>query len=603
MCLRIVFITKFIFMKGGSRKTIPAKKDMEEQKSILMDTQITEKNNYSCDYVIVPREKIIVTEENEQCGYGVEKDITGLALSIRMYGLGSPLNVLPKEDGTYILIGGHRRIKALRYGDEQEWGWFEEGYPCVISKSPNSMDNDLDRKIAIHELNIHNRNNSSNYFGLIRNLLELYEQKLKKENSDVKNDCHYTAKVIQMLSDKLGVSRMQGYKLSYIANEVPKWIEVACAAGKLTKDMAYQIGHMPDHLLEELHEIFKKQEYISKEQIDMYLDKKFIETDAPDWIKDAVSKGIISVKIAKKIFYSSNESKERIKLYYQEHGNLPAEIISQFYLDKKGNSISVEEIKKFDQKTRETELIESLSSGKLNLKQFRDPLDFDVNGLGSNGENYSSEDTTEDFLGLTTESDYIGVSGTGRGYSGKSQPSYSYEKNENYSCGYDNTEYEESEDDYDPYNDGDYSVEDDFDEEAYYDDEEDSLVSKKNDKTDDFAPAPHFDNTKHCVDGNTQEDISHKSENKIYKHSPRDNEGSSGKTKQLIMSDSTWWFNRMAENQTMSDSEMIYVDTMVSLMQQFYFSSLKKRLDEKSLSENIISDLRKIYESLSELFE
>ena len=68
------------------------------------------------------------------------------------------------------------------------------------------------------------------------------------------------------------------------------------------------------------------------------------------------------------------------------------------------------------------------------------------------------------------------------------------------------------------------------------------------------------------------------------------------------MLDSTWWFSRMAENLIMSESEEIFVDAMVSFMKLFYFPSLKKRLDKNSLSENLISDLKKIYEDLSELF-
>ena len=62
--------------------------------------------------------------ENEKNFFVVEKDITDLAESIQSQGLLQPLVVRPIEDGTYRLIAGHRRLKALNYlraNDPEHW--------------------------------------------------------------------------------------------------------------------------------------------------------------------------------------------------------------------------------------------------------------------------------------------------------------------------------------------------------------------------------------------------------------------------------------------------------------------------------------------------
>lgn len=63
--------------------------------------------------------------ENEKNFFAVEKDITDLAESIQSQGLLQPLVVRPLEKvGSYRLIAGHRRLKALKYlqtNDPDHW--------------------------------------------------------------------------------------------------------------------------------------------------------------------------------------------------------------------------------------------------------------------------------------------------------------------------------------------------------------------------------------------------------------------------------------------------------------------------------------------------
>lgn len=79
----------------------------------------------------IPREKI---QKNPKNKYSI-KGIDSLAESIRVYGLGEPLNVKALPDGNYMLLGGERRITAIdRLIDNEEIrDWNEYTLiPCVV---------------------------------------------------------------------------------------------------------------------------------------------------------------------------------------------------------------------------------------------------------------------------------------------------------------------------------------------------------------------------------------------------------------------------------------------------------------------------------------
>lgn len=79
----------------------------------------------------ISREKI---QKNPKNKYSI-KGIDSLAESIRVYGLGEPLNVKALPDGNYMLLGGERRITAIdRLIDNEEIrDWNEYTLiPCVV---------------------------------------------------------------------------------------------------------------------------------------------------------------------------------------------------------------------------------------------------------------------------------------------------------------------------------------------------------------------------------------------------------------------------------------------------------------------------------------
>lgn len=538
---------------------------------------------YSCEIIIVPRDRIVTNEDNKNCGYSVEDDISELAMSIRDYGLGDPLNVIPQDDGTYFLVGGHRRIRALQYGDEQGWNWFKNGYPCIISTSPIKKDNDLDRKIYIHELNIHNRDNSTNYFELVQNLLDLYRQKYYAGYSDSKA----TKRAVKMLSNKLGITLRQGYKIAYIAESADEWIRCACNNNKITKDCAHQIAHMPAHFQEELHKYFDEHGCISKEIMEECAEQKFIE-EAPDWLRDAIDNNVISRKMAYKIGFSTRESQQKLEEYYLQHHTLPADIISSYMTDKKGNTISVQDVKNIEQKAFEEQLIDSVATGKVNLKQYRDPMEFDVEGLNMSPSYVPPEcsdyEETESFnddgdTSYEDEHHSYGHKETYPSSSAGSYPSagyYGYESHD-YEAGEDDFETDEFEENYE--NEFENSDADDYDmgisEETFYSKSERSNSCNDNAKT----------------SSSTEQT------------SKKDDEGISGRSKELIMSDSAWWFGQMAQKGQMNETESIYIDMMFSLMEKFYFPRLVQMLQTGSVADDIKEILKELVTMVSPYIE
>lgn len=73
--------------------------------------------NTSVDIRQIEIEKLV---ENEKNFFRVEEDIIPLAENIQSQGLLQPLVVVEADDGTYRVIAGHRRLKALRYLHEQD---------------------------------------------------------------------------------------------------------------------------------------------------------------------------------------------------------------------------------------------------------------------------------------------------------------------------------------------------------------------------------------------------------------------------------------------------------------------------------------------------
>lgn len=79
----------------------------------------------------LPRNKIVKNPKNK---YSI-KGIPALAESIKQYGLVQPIHVAPEKNGTYMLLGGERRITAIDMliEDPEARDWNEDTLiPCIV---------------------------------------------------------------------------------------------------------------------------------------------------------------------------------------------------------------------------------------------------------------------------------------------------------------------------------------------------------------------------------------------------------------------------------------------------------------------------------------
>lgn len=547
---------------------------------------------YGNESLVIPRELLITNTKNKECGYDVEDDIRELAYSIREYGLAAPLNVIPLSDGGYFVAGGNRRLKALRYGDEQGWDWFRDGFPCTISKSPNDKKDEIDQMIWIHEMNIHNRDNSNNFHELVRNLLALYRQKQDKNMKQSENE----KELMRILADKLGVQMRWCRDIMFVSEKADKWIREACDAHKISRDCAKLVGHMPEDIREEMHQYFLKNGKIENSVLSEASLKKFLLYDIPDWLREAIENNIITKKLAYKIYNSKRNSWEALKIYYEENRCLPAEIISKYLEDKKGNHFTKEDIKKIEAKAREEDIIASVTSGKVNLKEYRDPIEFDVEGLNTvlpeeeyAGSQFSDIDEGENYL-----------NSRGKDYFNNVQSGDECEDDS------DDTEYYE-----DDYKDSSYEVPDT---KSYVDSYSDGNIDEPlntGDKTEDIGSESGQKNTSILTERNN-EWVSEKGNSgnaptsrETYESVMPNDDALNKKRKntgpttdpqivQKILSDSIWVLRHIDKKGTMNETERIYLDMMFLLMKNFYFPSIAKDLKAGRLSEKKEKDLRDI---------
>lgn len=128
---------------------------------------------------LLPYESLIPSEDNNLS----ITEIDDLALSISRSGLLQPLTVVPKENGSYQILSGHRRYtaigKLLQEGSQQ----FRNGIPCNVRRVedislPLSMESK--RKLIMLDANLHRENTPEDIANSIKEYEKIYAE--LKEN-------------------------------------------------------------------------------------------------------------------------------------------------------------------------------------------------------------------------------------------------------------------------------------------------------------------------------------------------------------------------------------------------------------------------------------
>ena len=186
----------------------------------------------------VPIEDIVRNEQNE---YSIE-GIDSLAASIHDVGLRQPIEVKRLPDGTYQLIGGERRLTAMKkLLEEGDTRW--QMVPCVVSNPPEldlPISDELKELYALTTTNAEQRSKTDH-----DKMLDI--QAMRRIYTALK-DAGYPLAEYQrsFIATNLNMSESQVQRLEYLDGHLNDGFKQLMAAEKLPSTVATMISKLPE---------------------------------------------------------------------------------------------------------------------------------------------------------------------------------------------------------------------------------------------------------------------------------------------------------------------------------------------------------------------
>lgn len=186
----------------------------------------------------VPIEDIVRNEQNE---YSIE-GIDSLAASIHDVGLRQPIEVKRLPDGTYQLIGGERRLTAMKkLLEEGDTRW--QMVPCVVSNPPEldlPISDELKELYALTTTNAEQRSKTDH-----DKMLDI--QAMRRIYTALK-DAGYPLAEYQrsFIAANLNMSESQVQRLEYLDGHLNDGFKRLMAAEKLPSTVATMISKLPE---------------------------------------------------------------------------------------------------------------------------------------------------------------------------------------------------------------------------------------------------------------------------------------------------------------------------------------------------------------------
>ena len=271
--------------------------------------------------LLIKDENLIANELND---FHTEKRPEGLMDSIRLIGLRQPLSVSSNGDGTYKLLGGHRRLSAIRALKEDGCDLFKEGIPCV--EGDYEIEDQRDELILIYEENIHNRATGEGInLTYLKTLLSLYAEKEEEDLKKGITNSPYKS-VINRLSEKLGITERHARRLRHLLESGEEWLTQAIKDSLITYRSSDLVLSGTKEAIEESKEYFEKNGNLPEEvsRIIAHTHKKLAEA-GPEWLYTAVKSRLISSQAAAVILSASKDAGREAKEYFDKNKSLSAD--------------------------------------------------------------------------------------------------------------------------------------------------------------------------------------------------------------------------------------------------------------------------------------
>ena len=219
-----------------------------------------------------------------------QNEIEELAQNIYMVGLDQYFVVRPDYDNKdqYILIAGHRRLKAIKLLKERgQWG---EYIPCIV-KDPAGIDLPLSfedkERLAIMSTNIEARNNTEyDKMMEMRDYMDIVDKLRKAGYEELDGLRIRNVKTRTLLSEKYNISEGTAAKYLRVSNNASEEVLSEMKEGNLSLNVANEIVKEPEEVQKEIIE--KIQETAEDDEEKVAITKEKVE-QVKNNVKEEVS--------------------------------------------------------------------------------------------------------------------------------------------------------------------------------------------------------------------------------------------------------------------------------------------------------------------------
>ena len=200
----------------------------------------------------IPLSKLLVNERN----FFVVEDVQALADDIALHGLDNPLTVREIGDGTYRIVAGHRRRKALELLDCK-------AAPCIV-KNYDGEDSEL---VALIQSNLTSR--ELTYYEKMEAVIRL-EKALR---SMKERGVELPGRLRDHLAEQAGESTSAVHRMTYIHKKLSPALLDALRREQIGESVADELAHSPKAVQKEFEKRLERGETIRAQDVKAVRDK------------------------------------------------------------------------------------------------------------------------------------------------------------------------------------------------------------------------------------------------------------------------------------------------------------------------------------------
>lgn len=191
----------------------------------------------------IPLDNILPSPKNN---YSVD-DVSELKSSIELLGLQQNLVVRIKDDGTYELISGHRRLKAMQELRNEGNKDFEKA-PCKIVKSTDDIQAELQLILANSTTRVLTDAEKTKQAARLHELL----QELQNSGNQLKG------RKREIVAQLMGVSSSQVQRMDSINKKLAPELKEAFSEGEINITAAFEISRLPEETQKEVVQEYRE---------------------------------------------------------------------------------------------------------------------------------------------------------------------------------------------------------------------------------------------------------------------------------------------------------------------------------------------------------